>query len=201
MRSGLIGLFLTLAVLVSREPCAAQNAGAVPEAAAPATGSKEEERCKALEQVALLAHDQFNIRQAAYRKLKEMGLSALEPLREALEVPDAEVRTRAFELLIFLRGRGFLGIQPSEDWWSPACSLAKRIRFSTCCRMPTEEPMLERSKSSVVVPMYQPRFSSPTRFFAGTRTLSKNTSLKPALPARLISGRTETPGDFMSTRK
>lgn len=118
MRSGLVGLFLTLAVLVSREPCAAQNAGGAPEAAAPATGSKQEEHSKALEQVALLAHDQFNIRQEAYRKLKEMGRAALEPLREALEAPDAEVRTRAFELLIFLRGRGFLGIQPTEDWSS-----------------------------------------------------------------------------------
>jgi hypothetical protein len=35
----------------------------------------------------------------------------------------------------------------------------------------------------------------------GTRTLSKKVSLKPCWPAMLISGRTEMPGDFMSTRK
>ena len=32
--------------------------------------------------------------------------------------------------------------------------------------------MLERSKSSSVIPTYQPRFSSPTRLPAGTRTES-----------------------------
>ena len=61
--------------------------------------------------------------------------------------------------------------------------------------------MPERSKSSVVVPTYQPRFSSPIMFFAGTRTLSKKTSLKSWLPAMFTSGRTVMPGDFMSTMK
>ena len=61
--------------------------------------------------------------------------------------------------------------------------------------------MFERSKSSVVVPMYQPRFSSPTRFFAGTRTLSKKTSLKTCSSAMLMSGRTLMPGVFIGVRK
>ena len=61
--------------------------------------------------------------------------------------------------------------------------------------------MPERSKSSVVVATYQPRFSSPSRSFFGTRTLSKNTSLKLGVSAMFVSGRTVTPGDFMSSRK
>ena len=46
---------------------------------------------------------------------------------------------------------------------------------------------------------YQPRFTSPTTWFAGTRTSSKKTSLKPWRPAMLMSGRTVTPGVFMSS--
>ena len=61
--------------------------------------------------------------------------------------------------------------------------------------------MLLRSKSSVVVAMYQPRFSSPTMLRAGTRTLSKNTWLKPWPPVMLISGCTEMPGLVKSSRK
>ncbi len=67
--------------------------------------------------------------------------------------------------------------------------------------MPTDVPMLERSKSSVVVATYQPRFSSPTRFLAGTRTLSKKTWLKPAPPAMLTRGCTVMPGLVKSSRK
>ena len=61
--------------------------------------------------------------------------------------------------------------------------------------------MPERSKSSVVVATYQPRFSSPTMFEAGTRTSSKKTSLKWWRLAMLTSGRTVIPGVFMSIRK
>jgi hypothetical protein len=38
--------------------------------------------------------------------------------------------------------------------------------------------MFERSKSSSVMATYQPPFSSPTRLATGTRTSSKNVSLK-----------------------
>ena len=56
-----------------------------------------------------------------------------------------------------------------------------------------------RSKSSATARWYQPRFSSPTRCSTGTRTSSKNTSLKACWSAMLTSGRTVTPGDFMSS--
>ena len=81
------------------------------------------------------------------------------------------------------------------------CSFANLMMPSSCLRMPTDEPIDDRSKSSVVVPMYQPRFSSPSRLRAGTRTFSKNTSLNVADPAIVISGRTVTPGAFISSRK
>jgi hypothetical protein len=65
----------------------------------------------------------------------------------------------------------------------------------------TAPPMDERSKSSVVAAMYQPRFSSPSRLERGTRTFSKKTSLKPWLFIMSMSGRVLMPGVFMSSRK
>ena len=41
-------------------------------------------------------------------------------------------------------------------------------------------------------------FSSPTRFSAGTSTLSKNTSFTSCSPSSVMMGRTVMPGDFMS---
>ena len=64
---------------------------------------------------------------------------------------------------------------------SPACARARarsRASRSTFLRASMARAMFERSKSSVVVPTYQPRFSSPMRLRAGTRTSSKKTSLK-----------------------
>ncbi|WBL36803.1 hypothetical protein O0235_04380 [Tepidiforma flava] len=66
---------------------------------------------------------------------------------------------------------------------------------------PITRPMPERSKSSVAVDTYQPRFTSPTTMSAGTRTSSKNTSLNPACPVIWTSGRTVMPGSVISTRK
>ena len=60
--------------------------------------------------------------------------------------------------------------------------------------------MPERSKSSRVTATYQPRFSSPTTLLVGTRTLSNITWLNSCPPAMLMTGRTSTPGDFISTR-
>ena len=59
--------------------------------------------------------------------------------------------------------------------------------------------MPERSKSSSVTATYQPRSSSPTTLARGTRTLSNSTWLNSCPPAILIIGRTDTPGDFIST--
>ncbi|MCY1529272.1 hypothetical protein D9M68_644060 [compost metagenome] len=49
--------------------------------------------------------------------------------------------------------------------------------------------------------MVQPWFGSPTRFFAGTRTLSKKTLQKSFAPVRLTMGLTVMPGVFMSTSR
>ena len=65
--------------------------------------------------------------------------------------------------------------------------------------MRTASEMFERSKSSSVMPTYQPRFSSPRTLLAGTRTFSKKVSLKPCSQAMLISGRTLRPGVWMSS--
>jgi hypothetical protein len=73
--------------------------------------------------------------------------------------------------------------------------------LSTFLRAVMARAMFERSKSSVVVPTYQPRFSSPMRLRTGTRTSSKKTSLKTWPLAMLMSGRTVMPGCFMSTSR
>ncbi len=95
-----------------------------------------------------------------------------------------------------------IGLSHSAAPVPASCSLfANRVRSSSVrcdCAVPVSD---DRSKSSVVVAMYQPRFSSPSRPDFGMRTLSKKTSLKPSPFAMLISGRTLTPGVFMSMRK
>src|SRR3990172_12752739 len=61
--------------------------------------------------------------------------------------------------------------------------------------------MLDRSKSSVVMPMYQPLFSSPTRYFRGTRTFSNRISLKLCSSTMFTRGRTLMPGVSMGQMK
>ena len=65
------------------------------------------------------------------------------------------------------------GRRPSE----PGCA-ASSVSSPSSRTPETTREMPERSKSSVVVATYQPRFSSPTMLAAGTRTSSKKTSLK-----------------------
>ena len=48
------------------------------------------------------------------------------------------------------------------------------------------------------MPTYQPRFSSPM-MLTGTRTFSKNVSLKPCFHDMLTSGRTVMPAVWMSS--
>lgn len=66
-----------------------------------------------------LGADNFTHRRQAAGELMEAGRAALEPLARALEDSDAEIRAKAAELLVALRGRGFVGIQfneqPSKD--------------------------------------------------------------------------------------
>jgi hypothetical protein len=61
-------------------------------------------------------------------------------------------------------------------------------------------PMAIRSFISVVSATVQPWSTSPRRSSSGTRTSVKNTSLNEAPPVICRSGRTSTPGAFMSTR-
>lgn len=65
-----------------------------------------------------LAADDYQARRMAYAKLLSLGRPAIEPLEKAQQSEDAEVRSRAMELLIVMRGRGFLGVKLSEtdDW-------------------------------------------------------------------------------------
>ena len=58
-----------------------------------------------------------------------------------------------------------------------------------------------RSKDSSAFAMSQPRLGVPTRFFAGTRTLSKNTSQNSSWYSRLMIGFTVMPGVAMSTSR
>ena len=51
-----------------------------------------------------------------------------------------------------------------------------------------------RSLPSVTLASAQPPFTSPTRFFAGRRTSSRNTSLKAWSPVMSTMGRIVTPG-------
>ncbi len=68
--------------------------------------------------------------------------------------------------------------------------------------LPRSLPALpERSNIKVVMATCQPWFFSPTRFFFGTRTSSKKTSLKPRPPVICTSGRTVMPGLRMSTNR
>ena len=67
-------------------------------------------------------------------------------------------------------------------------------------RRVTAPPMETRSFISVVTATRQPSPSSPRRAESGIRTSVKKTSLNSASPVIWKSGRTSTPGAFMSTR-
>ena len=61
------------------------------------------------------------------------------------------------------------------------------------------KPSVPRSWSSVVIATCQPPPTSPTTFSTGTSTPEKKISLNSASPVIWRSGRTSTPGAFMST--
>ena len=61
-----------------------------------------------------LSSDSYFVRQQSREGLLKLGRPAIEPLEWAVKSEDAETRLRAIELLIELRGRGFLGIKLSE---------------------------------------------------------------------------------------
>jgi membrane-associated protease RseP (regulator of RpoE activity) len=73
---------------------------------------------QANEAVKELSADDYHSRRMAFAKLLSIGRPAIEPLEKAQQSEDAEVRSRAMELLILMRGRGFLGVRllETDDW-------------------------------------------------------------------------------------
>ena len=63
---------------------------------------------------------------------------------------------------------------------------------------PAPPPMLTRSLPSVARATVQPALGSPTTSSSGTKTSLKKTSLNSLPPVIWRSGRTSTPGAFMS---
>lgn len=77
----------------------------------------ESSRKQAQEAAKALGSDNFSERTNAKEQLLRLGRASIEPLEYAVKSEDPEVRLRAMEILISLRGRGFLGIglQESSD--------------------------------------------------------------------------------------
>src|SRR6266545_162488 len=75
------------------------------------------------------------------------------------------------------------------------------VSFCTCSASTplSAKPSVPRSCSSVVIATCQPPPTSPSRFSRGTRTSVRKISLKSDSPVSCRSGRTSTPGAFMST--
>lgn len=70
---------------------------------------------QATQMVGDLGADDYATRRTAFAKLLSLGRPAVEPLEHAQQSEDPEVRLRAMELLIALRGRGFLGVSLAES--------------------------------------------------------------------------------------
>ena len=102
-RNGMFGmrcrLLSILAVLVSQSLYAAN---------APAPESRDDRTRLAWALAEALGDESYAIREVAKQGLYELGSASLEPLEFAAKSEDCEVRLRAAELLIALRGRGFL---------------------------------------------------------------------------------------------
>lgn len=66
--------------------------------------------------IELLGDDRFSVRNQASDELKSLGRAAIGPLTDAVAEDDPEIRTRALQLLVEMRGRGFMGVQLDEYW-------------------------------------------------------------------------------------
>lgn len=64
--------------------------------------------------IELLGDDRFSVRNQASDELKSLGRAAIGPLAEAAAEDEPEIRTRAMQLLVEMRGRGFMGVQLEE---------------------------------------------------------------------------------------
>jgi membrane-associated protease RseP (regulator of RpoE activity) len=77
----------------------------------PTASQQEDVRTRvAWKLVDALASDSFLVREKARDGLYKLGRASIEPLEFAAQSEDSEMRLRAVELLVALRGRGFLGI-------------------------------------------------------------------------------------------
>lgn len=76
-----------------------------------------------------LGAENFTHRRQAAGELMEAGRAALEPLARALEDKDPEIRAKAADLLVALRGRGFVGIQFNEQPSKDAPIVQQRADF------------------------------------------------------------------------
>ena len=84
-------------------------------AAAQGVEIPEASRKQAQEAATALGSDNFSDRVNAKNQLIQLGRASIEPLEYAVKSEDPEVRLRAMEILIALRGRGFLGIGLQES--------------------------------------------------------------------------------------
>jgi membrane-associated protease RseP (regulator of RpoE activity) len=75
----------------------------------------ESSRTQAQDAAKALGSDNFSERSNAKEQLLRLGRASIEPLEYAVKSEDPEVRLRAMEILIALRGRGFLGIGLQES--------------------------------------------------------------------------------------
>lgn len=99
-------LCAAVALALARQPARAEQPAA--ETAPPAV-----EQAKAMIQA--LGSDSYSTRMQARGALLQLGRAAIEPLEYAAQSEDPEVRSRAAEILIALRGRGFMGLALLED--------------------------------------------------------------------------------------
>jgi PDZ domain len=82
---------------------------------APADAARTPQQDEAWRAVVALGADDFETRQQASITLRNLGRASIEPLEHALQSTDPEVNSRALELLVALRGRGFVGIQLQQS--------------------------------------------------------------------------------------
>jgi hypothetical protein len=81
-----------------------------PKSPSPAAGDVQ----KAQQFARQLSSDSFTERLTAQKELLQLGRASIEPLEFAAHSEDSEARLKANELLIALRGRGFMGINLDE---------------------------------------------------------------------------------------
>lgn len=96
----------TLILLLSCSACVAAETPATP---------PEDAVAQARSLVAALGAESYMERAQAKESLIKLGRPAIEPLEAATQDEDPELRLRALEILIAMRGRGFMGIGLNED--------------------------------------------------------------------------------------